>query len=83
LSIQREALRLKLVAQRQLIAQQLEPGNDSHYPRSATMRFLKHSTVPAVKMVGGVATLFGGLRMYRTIAAVLAAVGTLRVASRK
>jgi hypothetical protein len=74
---------LQLVAQRQLIAQQLDVGTHNDYPRSATMRFLKRSTVPAATMIGGVATLFGGVRLYRTVAAVLTAVGTLRVASRK
>jgi hypothetical protein len=82
LSIQREALRLQLVAQRQLIAQQLDASADQDYPRSATMRFLKKRTVPAATMIGGVATLFGGVRLYRTITAVLTAVSALRGASR-
>lgn len=78
LSARRATLRTQLVAQRQLIAQQLDSAMDNDSPRSATMRFLKRSTVPAATAIGGVATLFGGVRLYRMIAAVLAAVGTMR-----
>jgi hypothetical protein len=83
LSLQRGALRKQLAIQRQLIAQQLDLPTDNDYPRSATMRFLKRSTVPAATAIGGVATLFGGVRLYRTIASVLAAVGTMRASPGK
>lgn len=83
LSTQRAALRAQLVTQRQVIAQQLDPPGDKDYPRSATMRFLKRSTVPAATAIGGVATLLGGMRLYRTISAVVAAVGTLRATTSK
>jgi hypothetical protein len=81
--MQRESLRTRLVAQRAVIAQQLDMSTDNGYPRSATMRFLKRTTVPAVTMIGGAATLFGGVRLYRTITAVLTAIGALRASSRK
>ncbi len=83
LSARRETLRAQLAKQRQLIAHQLDLPREAGYPRSATMRLLKQGTVPAATMIGGVATLFGGMRMYRTITAVLAAVGTLRATSNK
>lgn len=83
LTMQKESLRSQLAAQRVVIAQQLDMGADNGYPRSATMRFLKRSTVPAVTMIGGVATLFGGLRLYKTVSAVLTAVGALRTISGK
>jgi hypothetical protein len=77
LPAQREALRARLVAQRQVIAERLDPSNDNDHPRSATMRFLKRSAVPAATAIGGVATLFSGVRLYRTISAVLSAIGTM------
>lgn len=83
LSARRATLRTQLAAQRQLIAQQLDSATDIDYPRSATMRFLKRSTVPAATVIGGVATLFGGVRLYRNIAAVWAAVGTMRSLANK
>lgn len=83
LSAQREVLRAQLAAQRQVIAQHLDARGDKEYPRSATMRFLKRGTVPVATAIGGVATLFGGVRLYRTISAVLAAVGMLRATTGK
>jgi hypothetical protein len=83
LTAQRAALRAQLATQRQVIAQQLDLSGDKDYPRSATMRFLKRRTVPVATALGGVATLFGGMRLYRTISAVLASVGTLRATTRK
>lgn len=83
LSVQREALRARLMAQRQVIARQLDLPESNGYPRSATMRFLKRSTVPAATAIGGVATLLGGMRLYRTISSVLAAVGTISALSQK
>jgi hypothetical protein len=83
LSVQRQTLCAQLVAQRQVIAQQLDLPQDNDYPRSATMRFLKRSTIPAATTIGGIATLFGGVRLYKTISTVLTAVGTIRAMSNR
>lgn len=83
LSAQRETLRAQLAKQRKLIAYQLDLPRDNDYPRSTTMRLLKRGTVPAATMIGGIATLFGGMRLYRTITAVLAAISALRAVASK
>jgi hypothetical protein len=56
---QRQNLRRRLQAQRQVIAQQLgqESGMNGSYPRSRTMRFLTQQPAPIIRLLVGLATL--------------------------
>ena len=56
---QRESLRRRLQAQRQVIAQQLgqESGMNARYPRSRTMRFLTQQPALIIRLLVGLATL--------------------------
>lgn len=56
---QRQDLRLRLQAQRQVIALQLEPETAVHtgYPRSRTMRFLTQQPAVTTRLLVGLATL--------------------------
>ena len=56
---QRQSLRRRLQAQRQLIAQQLgsESGMNGSYPRSRTMRFLTQQPALTLRLLVGLATL--------------------------
>jgi len=56
---QRQSLRRRLQAQRQVIAQQLaqESGMNAGYPRSRTMRFLTQRPALVIRLLVGVATL--------------------------
>ena len=56
---QRQSLRRRLQAQRQVIAQQLaqESGMNAGYPRSRTMRFLTQRPALVIRLLVGLATL--------------------------
>jgi len=71
---QRQALREKLLAQRQLIANQLDHTTevDNSYPRSKTMRFLTRRPALAVALLTGLAALLGGARSVKSLTAILA-----------
>ena len=59
LAEQRQSLRRRLQAQRQVIAQQLETGSgmNGSYPRSRTMRFLTQKPALTKRLLVGLATL--------------------------
>lgn len=67
LAEQRQVLRQRLLAQRQLIAHQLgaTPAVDGGYPRSMTMRFLIRRPALAARLLAGLATLLVGARFFR------------------
>ena len=73
LAKQREVLRQQMLAQRQVIAEQLEltPGVKNGYPRSMTMRFLTQRPALIAKLLTGIATLFVGTRLIKAISAAL------------
>ena len=56
---QRQSLRRRLQAQRQVIAHQLaqESGMNAGYPRSRTMRFLTQRPALVIRLLVGLATL--------------------------
>jgi hypothetical protein len=56
---QRQSLRRRLQAQRQVITQQLgqETGMNGGYPRSRTMRFLTQKPALIIRLLVGLATL--------------------------
>ena len=56
---QRQSLRRRLQAQRQVIAQRLgqESGMNGSYPRSETMRFLTQQPALIIRLLVGLATL--------------------------
>lgn len=56
---QRQSLRRRLQAQRQVIALQLAPesGGRGSYPRSRTMRFLTQQPAVIIRLLVGLATL--------------------------
>lgn len=56
---QRQSLRRRLQAQRQVIAQQLgqESGMNGSYPRSETMRFLTQRPALIIRLLVGLASL--------------------------
>ena len=70
---QRQTLRLRLLAQRQLIAHQLgpTPEDKSSYPRSKTMRFLTRRPGLATSLFGEIATLLIGARFIKSIISVM------------
>jgi hypothetical protein len=59
LAEQRQSLRRRLQAQRQVIGQQLGPesGVNASYPRGRTMRFLTQQPTSIVRLLVGLATL--------------------------
>lgn len=62
LTEQRQALRRRLLAQRQQIAQQLGPTSETSgsYPRSMTMRFLLRRPALAARLLVGATNLLRG-----------------------
>jgi hypothetical protein len=80
---QRQALREKMQAQRQLIADQLGPAPEANgsYPRSKTMRFLTRRPGMAVAMLAEFAALLVGARYAKSLAAILALARIARSAS--
>ncbi len=73
---ERQALREKMRAQRQVIAARLDPpaGANGAYPRSRTMRLLTQNPGLAVTVVAELAMLFAGRRHAGSIAAIAALV---------
>jgi hypothetical protein len=71
---QRAALREKIRAQRQLIADQLGPGSadNGSYPRSKTMRFLTRRPGMAVALLAELAALLVGAHYAKSMNAILA-----------
>lgn len=71
---QRDTLRRRMLAQRQLIAYQLEPvpRAGGGYPRSKTMRFLGDRKALAAGLLAVVATLWSGSRFIKPVLAVAA-----------
>ena len=79
LAEQRQVLRSKIAIQRQVIERQIEPAAYADgYPRSMTMRFITRRSVPAVKILASVATLFVGARFIKSTTAALALLKVLR-----
>ena len=70
----RHTLRRRMLAQRQLIAYQLEPVPRAHpdYPRSATMRFLSGQPLAAAGLIAALAKLLIGAGFIRTLLAAFA-----------
>lgn len=81
---QRQALREKMQAQRQLIADKLGPAAEANgsYPRSKTMRFLTRRPGMAVALLAEFAALLLGARYAKSITAALALARIARSASR-
>jgi len=80
---QRQALRLRMQAQRELIALRLGPApvRGEGGPRSMTMRFLARRPGLAARLLAGLATLVVGLRYYRSVRRALALARAVRVAA--
>lgn len=67
----RNELRAQLQAQRQALIQQLHAEDTNpHYPRSMTMRFLRHQS--GAKVVAEVATVLLGARILKSLTSVFA-----------
>ncbi len=76
----RQTLRRRMLAQRQLIAYQLEPVPRAAggYPRSRVIRFLTDRPVLATGILTMLATLLTGTRFVKPLIAVLALTKLLR-----
>jgi hypothetical protein len=71
LDLRRSALRAQLQTQRQLLANQLLAEDHNHsYPRSMTMRFLRHQSGP--KVIAEIATVLLGARILKSLSSVFA-----------
>lgn len=83
LAAQRQALRRQLLAQRQLITQQIGPveTESSGFPRSMTMRFLIRRPEPAVRLLGEFASLLIGMRVLGSLPTALLLAGMVRFVS--
>jgi hypothetical protein len=79
---QRQALREKMLAQRELIARQLgsAPEVTSGYPRSKTMRFLTQRPGLVVTLLAEGAALLVGARYAKSMTAVMAMARIMRSA---
>lgn len=79
----RQALRLQMQAQRELIARRLGPPpvRSEGGPRSMTMRFLSRRPGLVARLLAGLATLVVGLRYYKSVRRALALARAVRVAS--
>lgn len=77
----RHSLRRRMLAQRQLIAYQLEPvpSAEGGYPRSRVIRFLADRPMLTAGLLASVATLLAGTRFVKPLIAVLAMTKILRV----
>lgn len=84
LAKQRQLLRQQLLAQRQLIAEQLDlaPVAKNGYPRSMTMRFLTQRPALIAKLLTGITTLLVGARMIKSIGAALVLARVVRSVAR-
>ena len=76
----RHTLRRRMLAQRQLIAFQLEPvpSADGGYPRSRVVRYLVDRPMLAAGLLASLATLLAGTRFVKPLIAVLALTKILR-----
>jgi hypothetical protein len=79
----RQAVRLRMQAQRELIARRLGPPpvRSEGGPRSMTMRFLSRRPGLVARLLAGLATLVVGLRYYRSVRKALALARAVRVAA--
>jgi hypothetical protein len=73
LAERRRMIRNELLAQRELIVEQLHPASNvnSVYPRSMTMRFLTEHSTLAGGVFTGAATLLVGARYFKSITTAL------------
>ena len=80
---ERQALRQRMLEQRQLIAYQLgpKPAVNSAYPRSMTMRFLTQRPELAARLGGLLAAQFLGARVFKVMSTALALAKIVRSAS--
>lgn len=80
---QRQAVRLRMQAQRELIARRLGPPpvRGEGGPRSMTMRFLTRRPGLLARLLAGLATLVIGLRYYRSVKRALALARAVRIAA--
>ncbi len=77
---QRQVLRARLRAQRELIAEQLTPETESThgYPRSKTMRFLTRHSGLAGSVFAGAASLLVGARYFKSLSTTLSMLKMVR-----
>ncbi|PJA39979.1 MAG: hypothetical protein CO182_08560 [Lysobacterales bacterium CG_4_9_14_3_um_filter_62_6] len=77
---QRLALRQRLQAQRQQIAQQLSPAQARHsgYPRSMTMRFFTQQPALVARLLAQAAVVVLGVRYFKSLTTALALAKLLR-----
>lgn len=78
---QRQTLRLRMLAQRQLIAQQLAPlvqKESRSYPRSITMRFLIRQGPAVARVLAGL----GRASLFKSVATALVVAKLVRVIAR-
>lgn len=82
LAHQRQILRRRLLAQRGVIAHQLDAGGGgverAAYPRSMTMRFLTRRPALAGRLLSEAAALLLGARLLKSVALALVVVGIVR-----
>jgi hypothetical protein len=67
----RQTILDELAAQRQRMAEKLQPAESGEFPRSYTMRLLINRPDVATRLLAGVFTLFLGARVGRTLRTVL------------
>lgn len=79
----RQVLRLRMQAQRELIARRLSPlpARSEGGPRSMTMRFLTRRPGLVARLLAGLATLVVGLRYFKSARKALALARAVRVAA--
>ena len=80
LAVQRENIRRKIHAQRELIQNRLGPDPEeySSYPRSHTMRFFTHRPGLATKLAMQLAGAFVGARVLKSVGAAVGFAKMLR-----
>jgi len=80
---QRQALRRRLLQQRQRIGYLLEPplGGDNQFPRSMTMRLLTRRPAVTMRLASQMALLLCGPRIIRTVSGALLLARLLRAVS--
>ncbi|MBC7984887.1 MAG: hypothetical protein H7Y02_13655 [Candidatus Obscuribacterales bacterium] len=77
---QRQVLRARMRAQRELIAQRLTPDNElpNDYPRSKTMRFLTQHSGLVSSVFAGAATVLVGGRYFKSLSTTLSMLRMVR-----
>lgn len=80
LAVQRENIRRKIHAQRELIQNRLgpDPAENTAYPRSNTMRFFTQRPGLATKLAMQVAGMFVGARVLKSVSAAVGFAKMLR-----